>query len=83
MECELGEEAQVDYEEIRILKNEKGNLVKIYLLRVVLSCDRKSYTEANRRTSCRCIATRRTVNTNPLTQISKNPIKTIPGGGTL
>ena len=49
MECEPGEEAQVDYGEMRILQNEKGNLVKVYLLRVVLSCSRKSYTEASRR----------------------------------
>jgi transposase len=48
MECEPGEEAQVDYGEMRILLNEKGNLVKVYLLRVVLSCSRKSYTEAGR-----------------------------------
>ena len=49
MECEPGEEAQVDYGEMRILQNEKGNLLKVYLLRVVLSCSRKSYTEASRR----------------------------------
>lgn len=49
IECEAGEEAQVDYGEMRILENENGNLVKVYLLRVVLSCSRKSYTEASRR----------------------------------
>ena len=42
MECEPGEEAQVDYGEMRILQNENGNLVKVYLLRVVLSCSRKA-----------------------------------------
>ena len=54
MECEPGEEAQVDYGEMRILQNEKGNLLKVYLLRVVLSCSRKSYTEASRRMNTEC-----------------------------
>lgn len=49
MECEPGEEAQVDYGEMRVLENENGNLVKVYLLQVVLSCSRKSYTEASRK----------------------------------
>lgn len=46
MECEPGEEAQVDYGSMRVLENDKGNLVTVHVLRVTLSHSRKSYTEA-------------------------------------
>jgi transposase len=51
MECEPGEEAQVDYGTMRVLENERGNLVNVHVFRITLSHSRKSYTEAVRRQS--------------------------------
>jgi len=49
LECEPGEEVQIDYGEMYVLEDEKGRRKKAYFLRVVLSCTRKSYTEASYR----------------------------------
>ena len=46
MECEPGEEAQIDYGTVRVLVNDKGHLCRVHILRVTLSHSRKSYTEA-------------------------------------
>jgi len=45
LECNPGEEAQVDFGFARTLRNEKGNLVQSNVLRVTLSFSRKAYTE--------------------------------------
>lgn len=49
MECEPGEEVQIDYGEMYVLEDEKGRRKKAYFLRVLLSCSRKGYTEASYR----------------------------------
>lgn len=49
LECEPGEEVQIDYGEMYVLEDEKGRRKKAYFLRVVLSFSRKSYTEASYR----------------------------------
>jgi len=46
MECEAGEEAQVDYGTMYLLEGEKGRLKKVHLLLVTLSHSRKCYVEA-------------------------------------
>jgi len=46
MECEPGQEAQVDYLEMYLVEGPTGRLRKVYVLRVTLSCTRKGYTEA-------------------------------------
>ena len=45
MECEPGEEAQVDFGRIRTLRREDGKLGYSNVLRVTLSFSRKGYTE--------------------------------------
>jgi transposase len=49
LECEPGEEVQIDYGEMYLLEGETGRLRKAYFLRVILSCSRKGYTEASLR----------------------------------
>jgi transposase len=46
MECLPGEEAQVDFGEGFYLETSEGKRRKAHILRVVLSCSRKGYTEA-------------------------------------
>lgn len=46
LECEPGEEAQVDYGTMYVLEGEKGRLKKVHLLVVTLSHSRKCYVEA-------------------------------------
>lgn len=46
MECEAGEEAQVDFGVAKILRTETGKLRYANILRVTLSHSRKAYTEA-------------------------------------
>jgi hypothetical protein len=46
MECEPGEEMQVDYATISVLEDETGRLRRVHILRATLSHSRKSYSEA-------------------------------------
>ncbi len=46
MECEPGQEAQVDYGTMHLLELESGRLGKVHLFRITLSHSRKSYSEA-------------------------------------
>lgn len=46
LECEPGEEAQVDYGTVHVLEGETGRLKKVHLLVVTLSHSRKCYVEA-------------------------------------
>jgi transposase len=46
MECEPGEEAQIDYGTLHLRIGENGRLKKIHILLVTLSHSRKSYVEA-------------------------------------
>ena len=46
LECEPGEEAQVDYGTMYVLEGETGRLKKVHLLVVTLSHSRKCYVEA-------------------------------------
>ncbi len=46
MECEPGQEAQVDYGTMHLLRGESGRLKKVHLLLVTLSHSRKPYVEA-------------------------------------
>ena len=46
MEVEPGEEAQIDYGTMRLIKGEDGRPKRVHLLRVTLSFSRKSYSEA-------------------------------------
>ena len=55
MECNPGEEAQVDFGFSRTLRNAKGNLVQSNVLRVTLSFSRKAYTETLPSQSTECL----------------------------
>lgn len=55
LECNPGEEAQVDFGEPRTIRNEKGRLVRTNVLRVTLSFSRKGYTETLSRQSTECL----------------------------
>jgi transposase len=55
MECEPGEEAQVDFGVPRTLKGEKGKLRPSNVLRVKLSFSRKAYTESLPRQATECL----------------------------
>ena len=46
MECEPGQEAQIDYGTLYLRMGEDGRLKKIHILVVTLSHSRKSYVEA-------------------------------------
>lgn len=52
MECQPGEEAQVDYVTAWALEGENGRLKKLHVLRVTLSHSRKSYSEAMAHQDC-------------------------------
>lgn len=54
MECEPGEEAQIDFGVAKILRNAKGGLSYANVLRVTLSHSRKAYTEAVARQDTEC-----------------------------
>ena len=54
MECLPGEEAQVDFGTAMCLTGPDGKRRRANLLRVVLSCSRKSYTEALGQQSSEC-----------------------------
>lgn len=55
MECEPGEEAQVDFGVPRTLKGEKGKLRPSNVLRVKLSYSRKAYSESLPRQTTQCL----------------------------
>lgn len=55
LECNPGEEAQVDFGMTRSLRNAKGNLVQSNVLRVTLSFSRKAYTETLPRQTTECL----------------------------
>jgi len=55
MECDPGEEAQVDFGRVRTLRREDGKLVYTNVLRVTLSFSRKGYSEAVPYQSTECL----------------------------